>query len=174
MQAAFTQPRGGWVTGPAPGGWAPVPGPRPQQPLAGNTASSVTAAAGPGQRPLPRRRPARSGDSARACSAADAEPGCSVAPVRRLHAGTWGPPSARAARSRRCCSCCCCRRPRRAPRAAPRASTRPGSPWTPARCPRGSTRPSSASSSTGACSPCPASGASGSGGIGKRKRGQCL
>lgn len=59
----------------------------------------------------------------------------------------------------RCCCCCCCRG-----RCGPAPATSPhGARWTPARCPPGLTRPSSASSSTGACSRCPASAASGSG-----------
>lgn len=57
----------------------------------------------------------------------------------------------------RCCRCCWgCRRP--GPATSP-----PGARWTPGRCPHGLTRRSSACSSTGACSRCPASAASGSG-----------
>lgn len=135
----------------------------------------------PGEWPLPPLRgkggrfprPAWSGDSGAAYSAAETEEQRSrgrgsLQRGRPACAGTCGPGSSAGSRSR-CCCCCCCSR-RRALPTARRASTPPGSPWTPASCPRGLTRPSSASSSTGACFPYPASVASGSGGIGKRKR----
>ncbi|XP_023407951.2 plasma alpha-L-fucosidase isoform X2 [Loxodonta africana] len=73
----------------------------------------------------------------------------------RQSRGSRGPAASRS----RCCCCCC----PRAPPPAPRTTSPPGSRWTAARSRPGSTKPSSASSSTGACTPCPASGASGSG-----------
>lgn len=75
------------------------------------------------------------------------------------------PPPCRARPAPPRCCCCwgcpgSCRR-----RVAPGgpATSPPGARWTPGRCPPGLTRRSLASSSTGACSRCPASAASGSG-----------